>query len=435
FKPMMLLLLIINTVAVYVSASKAAFLGIMIFTLLMVILRKKWLVPLIMVFIILTFIIPNPVKDMFHFSLKHDPYLLNRFDIWKQSLRICQDHFFTGVGPDNFSEVSKKYNFKQEKGPAHYFKIPQSTHNEYLKIIVETGLIGLIVLIVSLFFILRKIFSSPIFNLSKILLLYLLFQAFLFNFIFQFYFFFLFLFLLKSLFEKNINFTTLNPLSKWICMGLLAIVFIFSYLFPFLADSCMSRSRKSRDYIQAFDLIKKAEFFNPLSHSVYYSRSLLFLSYFEKTSGLESFYYGVKNLKKAQRLNKNYLPAYLLEFDFYRTVLKKNLKYPNFIKESLAPLEKAEEIAPLNPFIPLMKAQLYLEFDQREKAKTEALNALAIEPEYVSGLYFLQDNFNYFADPMIFENKINAILTKAKTYPYEPDSYLDNLFKVPKTSK
>jgi tetratricopeptide (TPR) repeat protein len=433
FKPLILVHLVINTIAVYISASKAAFLGILIFGLVMVVLRKKWLVPIIIVLTIMTFVIPNPVRNLFYSSLKHDPYLLNRIDIWKLSGRILKDHFFTGVGPDNFSELSKKYNFKQEKGPANYFKIPRSTHNDYLKIMVETGLIGLIGLICLLLLFLRKLFSGPLFNLSKILLLYFLFQALLFNFIFQFFFLFLLIFLVKNLFEKNTTFTTLNFLVKWLFVGLVVIVFVFSYLFPFLSDSCLVRSRVNRDFIQAFDLIKKAEFFNPFSHGVYYSKALLFLDYFDRTSQLDSFYYGIENAKKAQRINKNYLPAYLLEFEFFKMVLKKKLKYTTFIEESLIPLEQAEKISPFNPFIPLIKAQLYLEFNQRKKAKIEALRALEIEPDYVSAHYFLQDNFDYFGNPTVFKEKINVILKKAKKYPYEPGSYLDDLFKVPRS--
>lgn len=435
FKPLLLACLLINIAAVFTSGSKAAFIGILFTGMVMVILKKRWLIPVVLIVIAVTFIIPNPVRNTFEFSLKHDPYLLNRLDIWKLSWKMFGDHLWTGVGPDNFLELSKKYNFKQEKGPANYFKIPRSPHSDYLKIVVETGVIGLAGLVFLLFLLVRKLFSPPFFDLSKMLLFYVLFQALLFNFVFQFFFLFLVIFLAKNLFEKKMTFSTLGPVFKWFLAGLGVIVFLFSYLFPFLAHSHLVRSRMSRDYVGAFGHIGKAEFFSPLDHSVYHSRALLFLDRFKRGTDMDSFYHGIKNLKKAQRLNVNHLPSHLLEFEFYRMVLEKKLKYSGFLDEALIPLRKAEQIAPRNPFIPLIKAQLFLEFNLDDKAKAEALKALEIEPNYIAAHYFLQDNFGYFGDPGIFRDKIQSILDRAAQYPYEPGSYLDNLFTVPRLNR
>ncbi len=197
------ILLLINCSGVYVSRSKAAFIGILCFALFLVALKKKILIPILVVAAIITFLVPNPVRDSFIYSITKDPYALDRPKIWKVSVDIFKDYPLTGVGLDNFAEVSKKYNFKQTKGLANYYKVPQQAHNDYLKFIGETGLPGLLLLAVSLFIIARKIFASSLFNITKILILYLLFQAFLFNIIFRAFFLFLLLFLLKILFEKD----------------------------------------------------------------------------------------------------------------------------------------------------------------------------------------------------------------------------------------
>ena len=426
-----MLLLILNVAGIYVSESKAAFLGTLLAVVLLVLLKKKWLIPVVLILVILTFLIPNPIRNMFYISLKHDPYTFNRIDIWKMSLNIYRDHIITGVGLDNFSEISKKYNFRQERGPARYFKIPRSPHNDYLKILAETGLVGLLLITAFLFFVLRKFFSSSLFNLSKILILYLLFQAFFFNILFQLFFLFLLIFLLKILFEDNLGFKTFHLYQKLVCSGLLVVIFLFSYLFPFLSDLYIKKSTKTKDYVKAFELLNHSMALNPIGHQVYYSKAFLYLDYFQKTSDMDSFFYGLNDLKRAQRLNRYYLPAYLLEFDFYQAILKKNFKYASLQREILASLDAAEKIAPLNPFLRLMKAQVYLEFGERDLARKATLEALAIEPDYVSALFFMRDHFGYFKDIASFDMRMKKIRRKAIRHPYPAGSYLDNLFRVP----
>lgn len=435
FRWPVLILLTVNTAGIYVSGSKAAFLGTSLIVLLLILIKKKWLVPVVLILVILTFLIPNPIRNMFNFSLKHDPYAFNRFDIWKMSLEIYRDHFYSGVGLDNFSEISKKYNFRQEKGPARYFKIPRSPHNDYLKILAETGLFGLFLVFILIFFIFKKIFSSSLYNLSKVLILYILLQAFLFNILFQFFFLFLFVFLLKNLFEDNLGFKTFHPYQKLTCSGLLVIVILFGYLFPHFSDRYIKESRNTRNYIKAFALLDRSQALNPFGHQAYHSKAILYLKYFQKTSDIDSFFYGVESLKIARELNRNDLTSYLLEFDFYRSILNKKLKYASLENEMLDSLIEAEKIAPLNPFLPLMKAQVYLEFGQRDQAEKAALRALAIEPDFVSALFFLRDQFGYFKDTELFNRRIRLIGEIAIRHPYPAGSYLDNLFKIPEADQ
>ena len=152
----------------------------------------------------------------------------------------------------------------------------------------------------------------------------------------------------------------------------------------------MEKSKKGIILSEAFNWIEKAEYLNPLNINIYYAKSLLLYNHFHFSADLEAFEQGIKNLKKVQNLNKNFLPAYLLEAEFYVVLLKKNLKYEKLEQEILSPLEAAETIAPYDPFIQYKKAQVLLEFNKVEAAKKAALNALNIEPEYVSALYFLK---------------------------------------------
>jgi hypothetical protein len=66
-----------------------------------------------------------------------------------------------------------------------------------------------------------------------------------------------------------------------------------------------------------------------------------------------------------------------------------------------------------------------------QSAREEALKALELEPNYVSALYFLQRNFNYFPDNNTFKSRIDKIRNKASQLDPSPDTYLYALFKIP----
>ena len=193
----------------------------------------------------------------------------------------------------------------------------------------------------------------------------------------------------------------------------------------------MEKSKRGIILSEAFKWIDKAEYINPLNINIYYARSLLLYNHFEKSSDLEAFEHGIRNLKKVQNLNENFLPAYLLEAEFYVILLKNNLKYEQLEEEILNPLKAAETIAPFDPFIQLKKAQVLLEFNKTKKSKKAALNALHIEPEYVSALYFLKKYFNQFPDESAFQELIKKIRAKADKLQLKPGSYLYELFKIP----
>jgi|GEM_PF-618301 len=426
-------LLILNIAGVFVSQSKAAFIGVVFFALLMVLSKNKKLIPLIITFTLLTFILPNPIKEMFIFSIKKDPYAANRIDIWKMSLTIFKDHLIGGVGPSNFKEVSIKYNFKQKRGPANYFKRPRKPHNDYLKLLTETGIVGLIFLLLLSGVLIKKIFSSSLFNLSKLLILYLLFQAFLHDFIFDIFFFFIFIFLLKNLFENRLTYQSFSISLKTYCIVLLVVTLLVGYLFPYLSQRLVEKAQtqKNISIMARFNLLRKAGYLNPLDASVYYKKAELLYNYYKEATNLDSFYLALDNLKKAQRLNRYYIAAYRLESELYRLLLQKKLTYAAIHEEIIAPLAKAEQYAPKDHVIKLLKAEIYLRFNHMQLARQEALKALELEPDYVSALYFLQMNFNYFPDKNVFKRRIKKIMDKASLIKPEPGTYLYNLFKVP----
>ena len=458
-------LLVLNVAGVYVSESKAAFIGTAGICLLMVLLmpqkslqkkqefetlsskkeksvavqrglgrrpmKKKRLIPVTVGLIVLTFIIPNPIRNMFIFSIKKDPYAANRLDMWKMSLNIYKDHFFLGVGPDNFPEVSGKYNFKQTHGPANYFKRPLSPHSDYFKLLTETGSAGLIFLLFFGFVLIRRIISVSFSNLSTILILYLLFQALVFDIIFHLFFFFIFLFLLKCLFERQLIYKNFRLPLKVYCSFLLIFAFTAGYLLPYVSHLFMEKSQKTTDIVAGFNLLGRAEYMAPLDAKVHYLKALSLYHYFRKTTNFESFYSALEQLKKAQRLNPYFINTYWLESDLYLHLLEENVNYSGLSEEITAPLTTAEQYAPLNPFLKLRKADIYLRFDLKEDARQEALKALELEPDYAAALFFMQRNFNYFPNEGDFEKRIACIREKAGQYQSEPGTYLYKLFEIP----
>ncbi|MCP5051327.1 MAG: hypothetical protein GY940_29445 [bacterium] len=430
-----IILIILNTAAVFVSQSKAAYLGTVGFTMLLLLLKKKKWIPYLGLFVILTFIIPNPIRSMVYRSLTKDPYAANRIQIWKMSLDVFADYPLMGVGLDNFPEVSNRYNFKQTNGPANYFKVPRNTHNDYLKLLVEAGIPGLAIILLLLWWLAVKLFSSSLFNISKILILYLLFQAFLFNILFTTFFFFIFVFLLKNQLEGEVTFRSFSVPLKFSLSCLLLIVFAACYLFPALANGLMKRSAASAHPVEAYNLLNTAGRLNPLDSNSYYLKAASLYRYFRQTSDLESFSSALLQIKQAQRLRPHFTGAYLLEATIYMELLNKNVKYTNLGDEIIGALEKAEAHEPFNPFIKLTKARIYMTFDKKEKAGEEARKAIGLEPEFVAALDFLHRQFNDFPDEAAFRNKIETILKKAKEWNPEPGHYLHRLWQMPGEGK
>ncbi|MEN8222282.1 MAG: O-antigen ligase family protein [Acidobacteriota bacterium] len=427
-----ILIAALNISALYVSESKAAFLGAAIFSLIMVLCKKKKGIPVVLILIIMTFIIPNPIRNMFHHSIYEDPYSTDRVKIWGTGLKIFMDNPIAGIGADNFGELSKKYNFRQEKGPANYFKLPRTPHSDYIKILAELGLFGMAILLFSLFFILRKVLQGPLFNISKVLILYLLFQALFFNIIFQTFFLFLFIFLLKTLFKSEIDFQSNSGAIKFISILTLIIVVFLGYIFPYFSELLVTKSTKQKDLVKVFNQLNKAEDLNKMNISPYYYRALLLLGQFKKTSDPVFIYSAMDNVRNILRINPYYSKAYFLESDIFRSILEKGIQYPGLQEEVLSPLNRLEKIDPYNPFIRIEKAHFLLQFGNPVQARSEALNALKLEPKFISAIYFLHKNFNYFGNTSVFMSRINSILRSTKGWAERDSSYLNGLIKIPK---
>ncbi len=426
-----IILLGINVGAVIVSASKAAFLGLALFSAAMIFSRRrKWLIYFLAVLLLLL-LIPNPLKRMVGYSLKNDPYVYNRLDIWNMSARMFRAHPWTGVGPDLFGEAAHRFNFPQEKGPARYAKLPESPHSDYWKIITETGVAGLIFVLLFLFFTIRRMLAPPWFDLPKVLLAFLLLQMLFFNFIFNIFFLLVFLFLLYSFFWRRLLFVSLAPAFKIFLSGLLFLIFVIFYLLPLSADRLLQTAAAEKNIVRCFALLNRAGLYSPLDERVPLARAQILRGFFKAAANLEAWEAAWEDLRFAQKLNRNSSEACILEAGLFQDILEKRIMYPALAEEILAPLRRAEKLEPFNPFLKLQQAVILRDFGRRQEARRQALAALDLEPDYVAALFFMQQLVGSPAGDSVFQKRIAQIQTKAKALQAKPGSYLYDLHRLP----
>jgi len=436
-----LALLALNCAAVIISASKAAALGLTVFAAVMIFRGKRRWLPYFFSLLLLLALFPNPLRRMVVHSIRDDPYVLNRLDIWSMSARMFRAHPWTGVGPDLFAEASPRFNFPQERGPARYFKIPESSHSDYWKVIVETGILGLILVMLFLFSAIRRLFRPS--SLSGWLLAFLLAQMLLFNFVFQFFFLMIFLFLLRGFFPAGRHFVALRPGLRTLASGLVLLVLLTIYLLPFLADRSLARSALKKDIVSRYDLLHQASLMSPLDERVPLAKAALLLSFARLRSGQDqkglpagsAWTDALEQTIAARKLNKNSITALEFEAELFKSLESQGMSYPALCDEILEPLYRASDLAPFNPFLKLRQAEVLRRFGRLAEARILASTALDLEPDFAAALVFIHELDGLPADDPEFCRRLAEIREKFGRLRARPDSYLFHLSEVPRLPK
>jgi O-antigen ligase len=424
-------LLAVNAGAVIVSASKAAFLGLALFAAVLILARKrKWIVVFLAVLIALA-LVPNPLRRMAVHSLRHDPYVYDRLDIWSMSARMLCAHPWTGVGPDLFGEAARQFNFPQDKGPARYSKVPESPHSDYWKVVAETGLPGLLFVLLFTIVVVRRLAAPPRLDGAKVALAFLLLQMLLFNFIFNSFFLLLFFFLLYAVFWRRLLFFSPTPLFKLCLTGLLLLVFSMFYLMPWIADRALGQAAAEKNIISRYARLRLAAFCSPLDDRVPLARARVLRAYFKASANLEAWQEARESLTLAQKLNRNSSDAHLLESSLLADMAERQIAYPGLLEETLAPLRRAEALEPFNPFLKLRQARVLSQFNRRREALLRAREALALEPDFVAALFFVRQMGDFQGTADDFRDQIARIRAKAEKWRAKPGSYLFELQRMP----
>ncbi len=427
-------LLAINFTAVLLSASKAAFLGLVLFSAAMIFERKRKWLPYLAALLLLLVVIPNPMRRMVVHSLRHDPYVFDRLDIWSMSARMYRHHPLTGVGPDLFNEAAPRFNFAQDKGPSRYGKVPESPHSDYWKIISENGLPGLVLVLLFLFYAIRRLLTPPRFDLAKLLLGFLLAQMLLFNIVFQFFFLVVFLFLLRDFLSSGRRFVALRPAARVFFSASVILVLLLLYLFPFIADRCLDRAAREKNLVRRYDLLQKAALLSPLDERAPLAKAALLRAFASARSDPGAWIKALEITRRAQRLDKNNIDALGLESELFHDARVGGYFYPAQAQEILDPLRQAAKLAPFNPFLLLRQAVVLREFGQVAAARKQAQAALILEPDFAAAIVLIHELDGVPASDPGLRQRLSVIRKKAERLHARPGSYLFRLHQLPETA-
>lgn len=425
------LILTLNLGALAICASKAALLGAFFASLYIGIKRKRILL-LALGSLILVLLLPTPLRTRISpAELKRDPYIFDRLKIWTMSLQILRKNFWTGIGPDLFREQAPRYNFAQDKGLSRYGKVPESPHNDFLKIACEFGLPGILVLLTFFWLLGSRLTRAPPPIILGVTLTFLLFQALLLNFLFNLFFLFLLLLCCRLLWNTPVTFHSISRFQRWSECLFISILFLLIYFAPFVAQTQMIRAEKARSVKEKGRFLASAARWNPLDPDIPLAQGTLLSSIFRQTSRLEMMSESLQQLRKARKLNPFLLPAYNEEAGLLHVFLENGRTHPGLKEEILAPLQEATFYYPFNPFLRMQMASIHWMFGDRDSAEREAVSALKLEPHYIAALCFLHDNFGYYGNGSDFKQKIDGILASIAGKKFPPSSYLSRLYSLP----
>ena len=128
-------------------------------TLMLFLKKPRYSLFGILIIVLLT-LLPNPYKSKIKEVHKTDPYAYTRLSIYRMDIEIFADHFLFGVGLGCFADYSPSYNFPVEGVVGRYRVSPEQAHNSYLHWVVETGTVGLMLILMLLSIVISNIYYN-----------------------------------------------------------------------------------------------------------------------------------------------------------------------------------------------------------------------------------------------------------------------------------
>jgi O-antigen ligase len=130
--------------ALLFTKSRGAWLGFGLASLyVMLRVRSKWLLMVVAggaLVLISSDALRQTVAARLSDTSTNDPSLLGRLLFWKFAVRIAGSNWLFGVGWENFRMVKFRYGFPEIGNPV----LPFNTHNMYLEILVDLGIVGIV---------------------------------------------------------------------------------------------------------------------------------------------------------------------------------------------------------------------------------------------------------------------------------------------------
>ncbi|KKT86569.1 MAG: hypothetical protein UW86_C0029G0010 [Microgenomates group bacterium GW2011_GWA1_Microgenomates_45_10] len=142
-------------------------------------------------FLILTLLVPNPIRDLIikqkssglpaEASAKAGPALevggtesgIIRRIVWSGAIKIWQanpKNFLIGTGPETFAQAYYQYRPLEHNQTSEWELLYNKAHNEFLNYLATTGILGLLSYLVLLFFMVRQMLNTRYLILNTALL-------------------------------------------------------------------------------------------------------------------------------------------------------------------------------------------------------------------------------------------------------------------------
>jgi hypothetical protein len=251
------------------------------------------------------------------------------------------------------------------------------------------------------------------------------------NFIFNFFFLLLFLLLAQDFLFERRRFVSLQPGFRVSVACLLVFTAAILYLSPFLSDRCLDSAAGEKDLIRRYSLLNRAALFSPLDERPPLAKARMLRAFAAAHASLEAWSDALQNLRLAQKLDGYDTSALLLESALFTDLAADPRQYPALGDEILAPLRRAEELDPFNPFLKLQAAAVLRRFNRLPEARRQAQAALDLEPDYAAALVFIHDLDGLPAADPSLQERIARIRGKAALLRARPGSYLFQLHQLP----
>lgn len=155
-KYLWLTIIIVFMIVLYLLSSRAGVMAAMIVLPLYLLLKfyrkfPKWIVSIVLIILVTGFIGLVRTNDRINYSLEeisktniNETFKKDtRFSIWKSAIGVIKQNLVLGVGTGDASEELKK-EFKR-RGYFEGYYDTLNAHNQYLEILLENGMIGLLI--------------------------------------------------------------------------------------------------------------------------------------------------------------------------------------------------------------------------------------------------------------------------------------------------
>lgn len=383
---------------------------------------KKYILGLLVVLTVLL-VVPSPIRDRILFSRTQDIYAVQRPKIWIQSAKIIWDHPIFGATLGNFEYMCSRYQFPVEGGVGRYSKIFTTADNGFLELGAETGIPGILCMgwgfLVGVMVLRNRLKGLEDYEHKTFLLAASVVIAVL---------------LSQNLFHKVYR----SPPSVWMGMVALSIIFgakakgklsdveavvrvaakkdkipklVTCYALSVIVLlgvwplSCLRPYLAFRHYEEATRLqnankleeaereLRRAISLNSRQAFFFHRLGNIFMERFSLISSPEIANDALGNFQRAIQLN----PA---NSGFWRTLGRYHEFMANFsqgseremnIEAASAAYQAAIELFPTNPFYRVSLAALYIKAGRYDKAVTPLLDALELEPNFVTAMVLFRD--------------------------------------------